>query len=105
MSAGSTDEKAHANNELSSTLKSLFAVAEAYPELKANENFKQLQEELSDTENKVAYSRQFLNSNVLEFNTKLQLFPSSVIANMFGFKPAEFFAASEEEKQNVKVQF
>jgi LemA protein len=105
MSAGSTDEKAKANNELSGTLKSLFAVAEAYPELKASDNFKELQEELSDTENKIAYSRQFLNTNVMAYNTKLQIFPSNIIANMFGFKPADFFAATEEEKKEVKVKF
>lgn len=105
MSAGSTAEKADANNQLSQTLKSLFAVAENYPNLKANENFLNLQEELTDTENKIAYSRQFYNSNVLDFNTKLQVFPNVLIAGMFGFKPAEYFEASEEEKKPVKVSF
>lgn len=105
MSAGSLDEKAQANNQLSQTLKSLFAVAENYPDLKASQNFLSLQEELSDTENKIAYSRQFLNTNVLDYNTKLQVFPSSVLANMFHFTPAQFFAATEEEKQPVKVSF
>lgn len=105
MSAGSTEEKAKANNQLSDTLKSLFAVSENYPDLKASQNFQSLQEELSDTENKIAYSRQFLNSNVLDYNTKLQIFPNSVIANMFKFQPAEFFAATEEDKKPVKVQF
>lgn len=105
MSAGSTHEKADANNALSQTLKSLFAVAENYPNLKANENFLNLQEELTDTENKIAYSRQFYNSNVLDFNTKIQIFPNVVIAGMFGFKPAEYFEATDEEKKPVKVSF
>lgn len=105
MSAKSTTDKAQANNMLSDTLKSLFAVAENYPALKANENFKQLQEELSDTENKVAYSRQFYNSNVMDYNTKIQLFPNSLIASMFGFKATDFFAANEEERKAVKVTF
>ncbi len=105
MKAGSTEAKAQANNMVSDTLKSLFAVAENYPQLQANQNFLALQEELSDTENKIAYSRQFLNSNVLDYNTKIQLFPNSIIAGLFNFKPAEFFAASEEDKKPVKVEF
>lgn len=105
MGAGTPKEKAEANNFLSDTLKSLFAVSENYPALKANENFLELQQELSDTENKIAYSRQFLNSNVLDYNTKLQIFPDSFIANMFHFKPAEFFTASEKDKEPVKVSF
>jgi len=105
MQAGTPKEKAQANNFLSDTLKSLFAVSENYPTLKANENFLALQEELSDTENKIAYSRQFYNSNVMDYNTKLQIFPDSVIANMFHFKPADFFAADEKDKEPVKVQF
>jgi LemA protein len=105
MSAQSTQQKAQANNMLTDSLKSLFAVAENYPDLKASENFQKLQEELSDTENKIAYSRQFYNSNVLDYNTKIQVFPNVLIAGMLGFKPAEFFAATEEEKKAVKVQF
>ena len=105
MSAGSTQEKAAANNMLSDSLKSLFAVAESYPDLKASQNFSELQEELSDTENKIAYSRQFLNTNVLDYNTKLQVFPNSLIASMFHFVPAEFFAADDADKKPVKVQF
>jgi LemA protein len=105
MNASTNKDKAQANNELSGTLKTLFAVAENYPQLKANENFAKLQDELTDTENKVAYSRQFLNSNVMDYNTKLTVFPSNVIANLFGFKPADFFAATESEKQSVKVTF
>lgn len=105
MSAGTTKQKAEANNMLSETLKSLFAVAENYPDLKASQNFLNLQEELSDTENKIAYSRQFLNSNVMDYNTKLTVFPSVVIAKTLGFKPADFFAANEEDKKPVKVAF
>lgn len=105
MTAGTTTEKAEANNQLSQTLKSLFAVSENYPDLKANSNFHELQEELSDTENKIAYSRQFYNSNVLDFNNKLAIFPSNLIGNMFGFKPADFFRASDEDKKEVKVKF
>jgi len=105
MSAGSLEEKAKANNQLTDALKSLFAVAEAYPQLQANQNFLDLQRQLEDTEDKVAYSRQFYNANVLEFNTKVQMFPSNIIANIFGFKPAEFFAANEEERKKVEVKF
>ena len=105
VSAKSVEEKAKANNQLTETFKSIFAVAEAYPQLRASENFMQLQEEVSDTENKIAYSRQFYNSNVLDYNTKLVIFPNVLIAGMLGFKPAEFFAATEEEKKAVKVSF
>jgi LemA protein len=105
MTAGTTQEKADANNNLSQTLKSLFAVAESYPDLKSSQNFMELQSELSDTENKIAYSRQFYNSNVLDYNNKLIVFPSSIIANSFGFKPADFFQSSEEDKKEVKVKF
>lgn len=105
MKASSTEDKAKANNQLSDTLKSLFAVSENYPQLRANENFGKLQDELSDTENKIAASRQFYNSNVLDFNTKIATFPSSIIAGLFNFKPTEFFAASDEERKAVKVSF
>lgn len=105
MTAGSTHEKAEANNMLTDSLKSLFAVAENYPDLKSSSNFMELQEELSDTENKIAYSRQFYNSNVLDYNNKLGVFPSSVVGGMFGFKSAEFFQAGEEDKKEVKVKF
>ncbi|HUQ84957.1 MAG TPA: LemA family protein [Candidatus Limnocylindrales bacterium] len=105
MTAGSTHEKAEANNMLTDSLKSLFAVAESYPDLKSSQNFIELQAELSDTENKIAYSRQFYNSNVLDYNNKLGVIPSSIIAGMFNFKPAEFFQASEEDKKDVKVKF
>lgn len=105
MHAKSPEKKAEANNMLTDALKSIFAVAEAYPDLKASENFKELQQELEDTENKIAYSRQFYNSNVLDYNTKLQVFPNVIFAKMLNFKPAEFFGATEEERKTVKVSF
>lgn len=105
MKASGIEEKAKANNQLGDTLKSLFAVAENYPTLRANENFLSLQEELADTENKVAYARQFYNSTVMDYNTKLQVFPTNMFAGMLRFTPAEFFAATEEERKEVKVKF
>lgn len=105
MKAGTLQEKADADNMLTGALKSLFAVAEAYPQLQASANFQDLQMQLRDTEDKVAYSRQFYNSNVLDFNTKVQMFPSNIIANVFGFKPFEFFQATEEEKKKIDVKF
>lgn len=105
MGAGSLKEKADANNMLTGALKSLFAVAEAYPELKASANFQDLQRQLEDTEDKVAYSREFYNSNVLDFNAKVQMFPTNIIANMFTFKTFEFFTATEEEKKKIDVKF
>jgi LemA protein len=105
MEAKTPAEKAKASNALSGTLKSLFAVAENYPTLKANENFMQLQEELSGTENKIAYSRQHLNDMVMLFNMKLQVFPNNVFARMLNFRKMEMFKAVESEKKNVKVEF
>ena len=86
-------------------MKSIFAVAENYPNLKANENFKMLQEELSGTESKIAYSRQFYNDSVMSFNIKIQRFPASIIANAFRFTKREFFKAEGKEKENIKVEF
>ena len=88
-----------------SALKSLFAVAEAYPDLKAATNFQDLQRQLEDTEDKIAYSRQFYNGNVLDYNAKVQMFPSNFVASMFGFRPYDYFAATEEERKNVQVKF
>ncbi len=105
MKADSLQEKAQANDMLTGALKSLFAVAEAYPQLQASDNFKDLQRQLEDTEDKVAYSRQFYNANVLELNNKVQMFPSNFVASMFGFKQYEFFEATEGERANVKVKF
>lgn len=105
MSAKTPHDKAEANNMLTDTLKSLFAVSENYPDLKSSQNFLELQQELSDTENKISYARQFYNSNVLAYNTRIKRFPDMFIARQFGFSEEEFFAANEEEKKNVKVQF
>jgi LemA protein len=105
MKADSLHDKAQANDMLSGALKSLFAVAEAYPQLQASENFKDLQRQLEDTEDKVAYSRQFYNANVLELNNKVQMFPSNLVANTFGFKMYEFFEATDAERKNVAVKF
>jgi len=98
-------EKAGAENMLSGALKSLFAVAENYPQLKANENFAKLQDELSDTENKIQAARRFYNGNVLALNTKIETFPTNVLASMFRFVKADFFGAEDEAKQPVKVKF
>ena len=102
---GGVESRAKANNMLTDALKSLFAVAENYPNLKANENFKMLQEELAGTENKIAYIRTAYNDSVYEFNTKCDLFPSNIIANIFGFKHKEFFEVAGEERKAVKVKF
>jgi len=105
MSAETPHAAAAADNMLTGALKSLFAVAENYPELKASENFKDLQRQLEDTEDKVAYARQFFNQNVLDYNTKIALFPHVLIANTFNFKPEEFFEASGDERKKVDVKF
>lgn len=105
MGAKDPHEKAAANDMLTSALKSLFAVAEAYPNLRASENFKGLQDEISDTETKVAASRQFYNTNVLDLNNTIEMFPTALIAGMFGFKQEEFFKASEEDKKDIHVKF
>ncbi len=105
MGAAPSD-KAGAENMLSGALKSFFAVAENYPQLKASENFKQLQDELSDTENKIQAARRFYNTNVRDLNTKIETFPTNLMANMFGFKEMEFFGGLDEaEKEPVKVKF
>ncbi|MFH0854191.1 MAG: LemA family protein [bacterium] len=106
MGAGSAGDKALAENVLSGTLKSLFAVAENYPNLKANENFAKLQDELADTENKIQAARRFYNGNARDLNTKLQVFPTNLIASNLGFKSREFFEIKEEkERENVEVKF
>ena len=104
-SAGTLAEKAKADNMLSGTLKSLFAVAENYPQLKANENFKMLQEELSGIEGKIAYARQFYNDTVLSYNTAIQTVPTNIVAGMFHFTPRDFFKAEGAERENIKVKF
>ncbi|VVC01676.1 LemA family protein [uncultured archaeon] len=98
-------DKAKAENMLSNTLKSILAVAENYPQLRANENFKMLQEELSGIENKIAYARQFYNDSVLSYNTSIQTIPTNIIAGMFGFTARDFFKTEGQERENVKVKF
>lgn len=107
INAGNVREQMQAENMLNNALRSLFAVAEAYPELKANSNFLQLQTELSDTESKIAFSRQFYNDTVQKFNTKLELFPTNLVAGMFGFTAADYFTLQGEPdaRQAVKVEF
>ena len=105
MGASGPKDQAKANDQLSGALKSLFAIAEAYPELKASDNFKELQEEISDTETKVAASRQFYNNNVLDYNNSIQMFPGSVFAGIFHFSSEEFFQATEAEKADISVKF
>jgi len=105
MQAGTPAGKAEAENMLSGALKSLFAVSEAYPDLKANQNFLELQRELSDTENKIQAARRFYNGNVLELNNKIDMFPSNIIAGMFAFAKREFFEVADGEKEPVKVAF
>jgi LemA protein len=106
VNAQGVKEQGQAENVLSGALKSLFAVAENYPELKANQNFLLLQEELSGTESKVAYARQFYNDTVMKYNMRTQMFPSSILAGMFGFKARDYFQIEEDvAKGPVKVQF
>ena len=106
MGAKTADEHAKAENMLSSTLKTLFAVSENYPDLKANANFLDLQRELADTENKIQAARRFYNSTIMDYNTMIQSFPSNLLAGVFGFTAREFFNLEEEAaKQPVRVQF
>ncbi|MBI5359423.1 MAG: LemA family protein [Planctomycetes bacterium] len=106
MNTQGVAKQAEAENFLTQSLKSLFAVVESYPDLKANQNMLALQEELTATENKISFARQFYNDVVMRFNNKTQMFPSNIIAGMFGFKQAEFFATeSAEEKKAPKVEF
>ena len=104
-SSGDPKQAAQADNMLSGALKSLFAVSENYPDLKANQNFMQLQEELTATENKVAASRQYYNDMVQEYEVKRESFPTNILANMFGFKEKDFFDIPEQEKEVPKVEF
>lgn len=105
MNAKTVQENAEANNMLTDSLKSLFAVAENYPELKASENFRQLQAQLSETEDKIAYSRQFYNDTVLMFNNKVQMFPSNILASLFHFTEAEYFEIAESDRAVPEVKF
>lgn len=104
--ASSVAEKADLDNQLSGALKTIMAVSESYPDLKANTNFSELQEELQNTENKLSFSRQFYNDTATMYNTKLEVIPSNIIASMFHFEPAELFKVdSDEARKNVKVDF
>ena len=105
MKGKDVNKKLAASNQLSAALKTLFAVSENYPDLKANQNFMMLQEELSGTESKIAYARQAYNDSILSLHNKLQTFPSNVIANLFGFKEKEYFKITEVDRRNVKVEF
>jgi LemA protein len=105
INAQTVKEQSEAENVLVSTLKTLFAVAENYPELKASENFMMLQEELASTENKIAYARQYYNDSVMRYNTAIQVFPANLIASVFKFTPEEYFEAEEISREPVSVKF
>ncbi len=104
-SAKTPEDEMKASGELTQVVSKLFALAENYPELKSNENFLSLQNDLKETEDKISYARQFYNDTVMAYNNKVQMFPSNIIANMFGFKQELFFEATETERKNVEVQF
>ena len=103
--AGSLEDQLKADGELTKAMNKLFALAESYPDLKANENFTKLQDELTSIEEKIVYSRQFYNDSVLKLNNKIEMFPSNIVAGIFNFKKRKFFEASNEERQNVQVKF
>lgn len=105
LSATTIDEKVAADKELTGALNKLFALTEAYPELKANDNFMTLQNDLRDSEDKITYARQFYNDSAMSFNDLVGVFPSNIIAKLFGFKEFNFFNATEEEKKTPKVKF
>lgn len=104
-SANTPEEEMKAAGEVTQALGRLFALAESYPDLKANQNFMDLQNKLNEVEEKIRYARQFYNDSVLTYKNKLEMFPSNIVANMFGFKPEAFFEATEEERKNVQVKF
>jgi LemA protein len=105
MAASSPHEQAEAENQITGALKSLFALSEAYPDLKANQNFAQLQEELTGTEGRIAYARQFYNDTVYRYNTKIQSFPANVLAGTFRFSEREYFQADDESRGPTQVSF
>lgn len=105
LNAKTPNEEIDANKVLSGALTKLFALSEAYPELKADSNFRELQQTLNDVEEKIAYSRQFYNDTVLKYQNAIEAFPTSIIAKMFGFEKQNFFEATKEEKENVQVKF
>ena len=104
-SATTHEDAVKADTELTKSISKLFALAEAYPDLKANENFNSLQAELSETEDKISAARQFYSDTVLKYNDKIQMFPSSIVAGIFGFREEKFFEANDTERENVKVSF
>ena len=104
--ASSVEEEMAANNQITGALNKLFALSEAYPELKANENFMSLQKDLKDVEEKISYARQFYNDTVMTYNNKVQMFPSNIIASLFGFKESKFFELdNEKDRETPKVSF
>ena len=105
VSATTSEEEMKANGELTGALNRLFALAESYPELKANTNFIDLQNNLKEAEDKISYARQFYNDAVLKYKNKLEMFPSNIVASMFGFKPEAFFEVSEKDKEVPQVKF
>ncbi len=104
-SATTSEEEMKAAGEVTQALGRLFALAESYPDLKANQNFMDLQANLKEIEEKIRFARQFYNDTVLSYQNKIEMFPSNIVANMFGFKPEAFFEATEEERKNVQVKF
>ena len=105
LSSDTPEGKIEANNDLNKVVTKLFALAESYPELKADTNFRELQTTLTETEDKISYARQFYNDVVMKYNNKVEVFPSNIVAGMFGFKTSAYFNATEEERENVKVKF
>jgi len=105
VKANSQEEEIKANGELNGALRKLFALAESYPDLKANTNFLDLQNNLKETEDKISYARQFYNDAVLKYKNKIEVFPSNIVASLFGFKPIAFFEASEKERETPTVKF
>ena len=105
QSAQSIEQRQQAENQLTNTLRSLFAVAEAYPQLKANDNFRDLQQQLSELEEKIAFARQFFNDTTMKYNTTIQSFPTNLLAGMFGFQALPFFEVDDVQRQAVQVKF
>ena len=105
LSSDTPEGKIAANNDLNKVVTKLFALAESYPELKADASFRELQTTLTETEDKISYARQFYNDVVMKYNNKVEVFPSNIVAGMFGFKTSAYFNATEEERENVKVKF
>ena len=105
LSSDTPEGKIEANNDLNKVVTKLFALAESYPELKADTSFRELQSTLTETEDKISYARQFYNDVVMKYNNKVEVFPSNIVAGMFGFKTSAYFNATEEERENVKVKF